>query len=99
MAVLSGQMARMAQGGIDNPHLSVEHDAFAWLAMPYESDAQRWLGGAGLTAHWPVEANGRALAGQRLRAHVDDWYYRIHISPRQLDLGNVVSTQTTAVYL
>jgi hypothetical protein len=34
-----------------------------------------------------------------MRAHVDDWYHRIHISPRQLDLGNVVSAQTTPVFL
>ncbi|HRL94696.1 MAG TPA: hypothetical protein PK873_14180 [Pseudomonas sp.] len=29
----------------------------------------------------------------------DDFYHRIHIAPSQLDLGNVVSAQTTAVYL
>lgn len=99
MAVLSGQLARLTLGGIDNPQLSGDLEAFAWVAMPYESEAQRWPGGAVLVSHWPVEVNGRALTGQRMGAHLYDWYDRIHISPRQLDLGNVVSTQTTAVYL
>lgn len=97
MAALSGQFARQTLGGIANLHLTFEHDAFAWVAMPYESEAQRWPGGAALATPWPVEANGRTITGQRLRAHADDWYHRIHISPRQLDLGNVVSTQTSAV--
>ncbi|MCY0604035.1 hypothetical protein, partial [Klebsiella pneumoniae] len=34
-----------------------------------------------------------------MRAHLDEWYYRIHISPRRLDLGNVVSAQAQDVFL
>lgn len=102
MAVLSGQSVRPTQGGIDNPNLTVGHWAFAWVNQfapsPYVSDTQR-AGQAPLTTHWPVAANGRSLSGQRGRAHVDDWYNRIHISPQQLDLGNVVSAQTTPVFL
>lgn len=103
MPVLSGQVARRTLGGLDdNPNLTADHWAFAWVNQfapsPYVSGTQR-AGQATLTPYWPVEANGRAIAGQRLRAHVDDWYHRIHISPRQLDLGNVVSSQTTPVFL
>lgn len=103
MTVLSGQLARVALGGLtDNPNLTHDHWAFAWINQfvpsPFLNATPR-AGQSALTPAWPVEANGRALAGQRLRAHVDDWYHRIHISPAQLDLGNVVSTQTTAVYL
>lgn len=99
MAVLSGQLARLTLGGVDNPQLSDDLDAFAWVAMPFASEVQRWPGGASLVTNWPVEANGRALAGQRMGAHLDDWYNRMHISQAQLDLGNVVSTQTSAVYI
>ena len=99
MAALSGQFARQTLGGIANANLAVHLDAFAWVSMPFASEARRWPGGGAVTTSWPVEANGRAITGQKLRAHLDDWYYRIHISPRQLDLGNVVSTQTTAVSL
>ncbi|HFL2847404.1 TPA: hypothetical protein ACGWUE_000720 [Pseudomonas aeruginosa] len=103
MPVLSGQFARRTLGGLDDsPNLTADHWAFAWVNQfapsPYVSDNQR-AGQAALTPHWPVEANGRTIAVQRLRAHVDDWYHRIHISPRQLDLGNVVSSQTTPVFL
>lgn len=102
MAVLSGQSVRPIQGGIDNPNLTTDHWAFAWVNQfdpsPYVSDTQR-TGQAPLTTHWPVAANGRGLSGQRRRAHVDDWYHRIHISPQQLDLGNVVSAQTSPVFL
>ncbi|WP_312679874.1 hypothetical protein [Stutzerimonas nitrititolerans] len=102
MAVLSGQSVCPIQGGIDNPNLTTDHWSFAWVNQfdpsPFGSEAQR-TGQASLTTHWPVEANGRQLVGQRMRAHLDDWYYRIHINPQQLDLGNVVSTQTSPVYL
>ncbi|MFY1053546.1 hypothetical protein ACOQNP_18160 [Ectopseudomonas khazarica] len=102
MAVLSGKLVRPIQGDIDNPNLTADHWAFAWVNQfdpsPYASDTQR-AGEAPLAPDWPVEANGRALVGQRLRAHVDDRYHRIHISPQQLDLGNVVSAQSTPVFL
>ncbi|SFB48381.1 hypothetical protein [Azotobacter beijerinckii] len=102
MAVLSGQLARPTLGDIDNPQLTTDRSAFAWVDQfdpsPFVNATLR-VGQTTLASHWPVEANGRAIAGQRQRAFVDDWYNRIHISPRQLDLGNVVSTQTTAVQL
>jgi len=97
MAVLSGQLASLTRGGFDSPQWAIDLYRHAFIEQPYESEAQRWPGGAALTSNLPVTANGRALAGQKLRAHLDDWYHRIHIAPRQLDLGNVVSTQTTAV--
>ncbi|SER79167.1 hypothetical protein SAMN04244573_04324, partial [Azotobacter beijerinckii] len=82
--------------------LTGDHWAFAWVNQfapsPFLNVTPR-AGQAPLGTAWPVEANGRSLAGQRQRAFVDDWYDRIHISPRQLDLGNVVSTQTSTVSL
>lgn len=102
MAVLSSESVRPILGDIDNPNLTTDHWAFAWVNQfapsPYVSDTLR-AGQAPLTTHWPVAANGRGLSGQRMRAHFDDWYNRIHISPLQLDLGNVVSAQTTPVFL
>lgn len=103
MVTLSGQVARPSLAGlIDNPNLTNDHWAFAWANQfapsPFVSDTAR-VGQSTLVTHWPVEANGRVLAGQRCGAFLDDFYYRFHISPRQLDLGNVVSIQTTPVYL
>lgn len=45
----------------------------------------------------PVEAPSRTMNAVRLGAFLDDYYYRIHIVPGQLDLGNVVSVQTSDV--
>lgn len=52
-----------------------------------------------LSTPWPVEANGRVISGVQLGAFLDEYYYRIHISPSQLNLGNVVSAQTQPVFL
>lgn len=103
MAILSGQHVGQTFGGlIDNPNLTHDHWEFAWVNQfapsPFVSDTQR-VGQASLTTAWPVEANGRALAGQRCGAFLDDFYHRIHIAPSLLDLGNVVSAQATPVYL
>lgn len=103
MAVLSGAIARVSIGGVvDNPNLTVDHWAFAWVDQfspaPFVSNTQ-WTAQSALATNWPVEANGRAIAGQRQRAFVDDWYNRIHLSPSSLDLGNVVSMQTAPVYV
>ncbi|WP_325438054.1 hypothetical protein [Pseudomonas nitroreducens] len=103
MAVLSGQLTQPTRGGLlDNPNLTGDHWSFSWLNQfnprPYGNVAP-FAGQAALTTHWPVEAAGRAVDGQLVRAFVDDWYNRIHINPRQLDLGNVVSTQTATVYV
>ncbi|ARU87124.1 hypothetical protein [Pseudomonas sp. M30-35] len=103
MAVLSAQHVQSILGGqLDNANLTGDHWHFAWVNQftpsPYISDAQL-IGQGLLIAAWPVEANGREIDAQRLSAYVDDYYYRIHINPAQLDLGNVVSAQTTPVFL
>ncbi len=49
--------------------------------------------------HWPVEANGREINGRRGGSFLDDYYFRVHITPSRLDLGNVVSAQTSPVFL
>jgi len=100
---LTAQHVQASSGGLDdNPHLTRDHWHFAWVDQfepsPYVSEAQR-LAHVPTGSHFPVEANGRAVAGQRQGGFVDDYYHRIHISTRQLDLGNVVSMQTTPVYI
>lgn len=99
MAILTGVLPTPTLGGIVNPLLSTELDAYAWVAMPYESLGTARPGGAVAVADWPVAANGQALAGEARSCFVDDYYYRIHISPAQIDLGNVVSAQTSPVFL
>lgn len=102
MAILAGQHVSLVLGGVANPLTTSDHLGFTWVNQfapsPFLSLCPR-AGQQELTPAWPVEANGTAITGQRLQAHLDDWYYRIHITPRELDLGNVVSTQVTPVML
>jgi hypothetical protein len=49
--------------------------------------------------HYPVEANGRTQDGYLSTCYFDDYYYRIHIAPPRLDLGNIVSTLTERIHV
>lgn len=97
MATIQAQHARTSLGGYINPHLTTAHDRFAWVSIPFATLATRLVGSAPMSTHWPVEANGRAIVSQPARSFVDDFYDRVHVAPQSLDLGNVVSTQTTVV--
>lgn len=99
MAILTVQTVISTQGGFDAPLFAADLYKHVFIEQPYEAEALPREGGALLDNGFPVSANGREIDVQRARAFVDDFYYRIHISPRQLDLGNVVSAQTTPVYL
>lgn len=45
----------------------------------------------------PVDAHPRVIASHTITSFIDDFYYRVHIRPTSLALGNVVSTQTYVV--
>ncbi|MEA1605730.1 hypothetical protein [Pseudomonas spirodelae] len=100
MTVLNAQHVETAQGGFTDPLFAADLYRFEFIASPIAAtDSVRRPGGALLTTHWPVEANGHTVVASRLGAYLDDYYHRIHISPKRLDLGNVVSIQTTPVQL
>lgn len=42
-------------------------------------------------------ANGRTIQGLKTRSYSDDFYHRVHVSPIELTLGNVASSQLTTV--
>lgn len=97
MTALSGWLESSPLGGIVNPALTAALHQYAldnWpphvalMALPATSD---------LVTHWPVATTPIALAGWRAPGFVDDWYYRVHIRPSPLVLGNVLETQTTAL--
>lgn len=99
MAVISGVLTTSTIGGIDNPYLSSDMHGFdGSLWPPNGSQITRPLMG-GLSTAWPVEGNGRVISGVKLQSYSDDFYHRIHIIPSSLDLGNIISTQTTPVKL
>lgn len=97
MAVLPGYARIGAQGAIDSPMQAIDMYRHAFGYYPAEAESRP--GGVALTTHWPVAANPNAVPGSLRGAHLSDYYYRIHITPSRLDLGNVVSAQTSPVSL
>lgn len=99
MTVLTGKLARSPAGGINNPHLTqAMHDFVLDWWPPHESIHGARPRGT-LTTSWPVEANGRAISGEKVTSYSDDFYHRIHVRPQELALGNVASIQTMPVYV
>lgn len=97
MAIISAQITRATLAGIQNDNLSSALDSYAWVGIPYASVAHRTPGGAAYANALPVKANGRAIKGLRAKAFLDDYYERIHVYPTTLDLGNIISTQTSTI--
>ncbi|MFT0211836.1 hypothetical protein VQ643_04370 [Pseudomonas sp. F1_0610] len=99
MAKLDAIHVLPIQGGFTAPQFAKDLYRFAFIEQPYESITLRSPGAAKIKSNLPVLANPHAIKSVRLNAYLDDFYYRIHITPQRLDLGNVVSTQTTDVYV
>lgn len=98
MAVLSGYLGKVAEVfGLVNPSIG---DAMAAYAIDYwppsVSDNKPAYFGT-LTTAWPVEANGVAISGWKAPMYVDSYYYRVHITPRLIELGNISSPQTRTI--
>lgn len=100
MAALNGFLvAPVVYSGIINPNLSSDILDFenAWWP-PHTSAAGESPVGL-LSRAWPVNANGQTIPGFKAGSYIDDFYHRIHIIPTRLDLGNIISTQTSPVNL
>lgn len=102
MTVLNGWALQGGIGGGRNPRLAGELDQFDSAEIvgwpTYDSIAGPSFFGS-LAEHFPVSAHGYSISGYSAGAYSGDYYHRIHISPFQLDLGNVVSAQTQDVFL
>ncbi|WP_312467015.1 hypothetical protein [Stutzerimonas nitrititolerans] len=99
MVALAAQYVAYSLGGYINPNVSGDLSSHAWVIIPYASTAQLRPGEPELIRNWPVEAHGIEKEAARCSAFLDDLYERIHISPSTLALGNVVSTQSSDVYI
>ncbi|MDR1890111.1 MAG: hypothetical protein LBQ81_12165 [Zoogloeaceae bacterium] len=102
MSTILGFSFSPALAGIENPNLAGELSAFdpaEIIGWPPHESITSTPGFAPPVKHFPVEANGKPIAGASARCYVDDFYHRVHVFPPRLDLGNVVSTLTERVYL
>lgn len=99
MAVRNGFLAEISLGSYESPHLSADLDMFtaAWL-----NNYATWIAPASpgiepLITHWPVSTTPLVRSGSIATSYFDDYYNRVHVTPRTLDIGNLLSVQTRAV--
>lgn len=100
MAALNGFISQHAWLPDVNPHLSDDLELFAGITG--------WPAGASLgpttligtsSSQLPVSTVPRAIDAVGMGGYFADYYNRVHITPALLALGNVVSTQTSPVYV
>ena len=102
MAALNAYRCRGGSGGFDNPYLAAqlvdltgERDV-AWPPALQASSRPLYTS---LQRNSPVAANGRAISAFGARSYSNDFYHRVHVTPNELALGNVASSQVTTVRL
>lgn len=99
MTVLNGQFAISPQGGYVNANVTraLRSVNAAWIGWP----VGQWdigVAGTGYTLTRVVAAaHPRALNGQYSRSYMDDYYYRVHVRPQLLALGNLSTAQQRSV--
>lgn len=97
MAALSGSVAASPIGGNITPSLTPAMHGFAVDYWPPHAARISDAPEGPLTTAWPVAANGRAIAGSIAHGYLQDYYYRVHVTPTHIDLGNLVSAQQRKV--
>ena len=98
MALIDAWRTQSPLGGVlDNAYLGPHYAAFTAELATLDAWRTSTTGVAPYTNNAPVSAAGRLISGFAAGSWSDDYYHRVHVTPRQLDLGNVVSTQSTQV--
>lgn len=96
MAVISGFLPKFADYGYARMYLSGDLDDYAdtWIGILAYWAAIPSPGAQPMTTHWPVSTTPLARSGAIARSYFDDYYNRVHVVPRVLDIGNLLSVQT-----
>lgn len=84
------------QGGISNPNIISWQYKEGWY--PYSTSRIPNILNTLLYRQFPM-THSRVVKGFRTTCYIDDFYYRIHVIPKQVDLGNVVSSQEFKFYV
>lgn len=79
--------------------LSRNLEGFVWEPAQDQQETQLGpvLARVDVDNNTPIEIVSRAVIGYRSPSFLNDYYFRIYVTPASLDLGSVVSTQTTPV--
>lgn len=99
MAVIDAQLTSGAFGDRFNTYISADLNKYEVDYWP-PHDAISGVGEiSDVTSNLPVSTTPRELDTQRVRSFFDDYYNRVHIRPRALNFGNLVTTQVSEVYV
>lgn len=97
MVAIAGQLSRGSIAGVLNERIASELDQFAFDEWPpHDGEMSSGPHGA-VTARYPVSTTPREVSGQAVRTYFGDYYNRVHILPRTLELGNLISSQVATV--
>jgi hypothetical protein len=98
MSAVNGQLALSPEGGYVNANVtlalrSVDTD---WIGWP---TGQTDIGAAPATAmtHVVAAAHPRAINGALAQSYMDDYYYRVHLRPDALNLGQLSTAQQRSI--
>jgi len=97
MTLLIGTVIRSARGGTQIPQLCDALHGLTLDAWPPHAAVARATAHGTRHAIVPIAAYGRVRAGQLIRSYLRDFYYRVHIDPAVIALGNLVTAQTRTV--
>lgn len=96
MPAIDGFFPQPSLAGYVNLYLAADMDAYTedWVGDPVRWAAGIIAGHASLVTHWPVSTTPSAHTGYIATSFYDDYYNRIHIAPRTIDIGNLLNVQT-----
>lgn len=96
MPVLAGFLPLASLHGYNRLYITVDLDGYAanWINNRVDWAALPSPGTQALTTHWPVSTTPAVRSGKIATSYFDDFYNRIHIAPRVLNIGNLLSVQT-----
>lgn len=96
MSVITATESRGGLAGYVNPNVSSALRSFAadyW--PPHSADASTASSAAVTRVN--VATAPRAIAASDSRTYRDDFYYRVHLIPTSIDLGNLVTAQSRTI--
>ncbi len=97
MAVILAIAGAAAAAGYVNPHVSAALRSFAVDYWPAHAvDAAPVSSLSAIARVWPATVPA-AIAATPANGYMADYYYRVHLIPSRIDLGNLVSAQTRSV--
>ena len=98
MVALAGFFAEETVYGYSAVDLTGDLDDYtdAWIGNRVYWDGWRSVVGQYVSA-FPVSTAPRAISGLVAVSYFDDYYNRIHITPRAIDIGNLLSVQSRDV--